>query len=375
MCGEVCPPRSFCQHCASPGVKANVVGPILAQTYAEINLDETPCIFPQCGHFLTVKSMDEQMDMNEYYKMEDSKPVAIRSSLEPFSVDDITRRATCHGSLRDLSRYGRIVRRVVLDKLTKRSHLCVYRSYVSIAQTVEDVMSELDKSKGKPAPLLLDSQETITIQGSRDNQFTQMCYIMKKYGGDRWKGVSQLRDLILNFQKTAGDTVRSFARVQTLVESARKRKGTACAVVVQTKGVFLATSLLMRLNISLLGEFLTLHKQIQGRRKCKLTVDFSAILQNCRDFVNRARVEKWVAHEVEGYIFLARLHALVRNHSSTVVLDPYDSEKHALKPIKSARRLCKQHPDETCGLGFELTTLCSCSGHGNSSTWSPACYA
>lgn len=103
VCGEVCPPQKFCQTCASPGVKERVVDFILAETYGEINLDENPCIFPRCGHFLTIESMDGQMDMKKYYVMDADKPVAIRSSSEPFSVDDIKKCATCRGSLRDLS--------------------------------------------------------------------------------------------------------------------------------------------------------------------------------------------------------------------------------------------------------------------------------
>lgn len=63
VCGEACPAAIFCQICGSEEIKDTPVDFILGMTYREINLAENPCIFPQCGHFLTIESMDGQMDM------------------------------------------------------------------------------------------------------------------------------------------------------------------------------------------------------------------------------------------------------------------------------------------------------------------------
>lgn len=61
---------------------------ILGDTYKEIDLDTNPCIFPQCGHFITMESMDTQMDIKKHYVVdEDGKPSAIRASLQPFSME------------------------------------------------------------------------------------------------------------------------------------------------------------------------------------------------------------------------------------------------------------------------------------------------
>lgn len=359
VCGEVCPPSKYCQKCASTELKERVVDFFLAETYAEINLDENPCIFPRCGHFLTIESMDGQMDMKKYYVMEGDKPVAIRSSSEPFSVDDIKRCATCRGSLRDLSRYGRLVRRAILDESTKRFLLYLNREYVPLAQELPLQLATILENKSELSPLLVQGQVTINIGGSRDNQFRQMADIIQKYSGDRWKQVTKLRNRIVRYYKTVEEEEQPFSRVQALVESARRRKVTSGnfefdGSVVQTKGVFLATTLLMRLDISLLGDFLSLfHTSRTGVKGCKLQISLQATREECRSLIKRAGNAMRVAHEVEGYILLAQLHALERSQSEATD----EREKHAQQAreaIASARKLCHQYPGQTNGLSSEI---------------------
>lgn len=353
VCGELCPPTEFCQKCASPELKERVVDFILAETYAEINLDENPCIFPRCAHFLTIESMDGQMDMKKYYVMEDDKPVAIRSLSEPFSVDDIKRCATCRGSLRDLSRYGRLVRRAILDESTKRFLLYLNREYVPLAQELPLQLAAVLESKSELSPLLVGD---INIGDSRDEQFRQMAEIIRKYGGNRWRQVSKLRNRIVQYYKTVEEEEQPFSRVQALVESARRRKATSGSFefdgsIVQTKGVFLATTLLLRLDISLLGGFLSLFQT--SRTGCKLKINLQATREECRSLIKRAGDAMRIAHEVEGYIFLAQLHALERSQSEA----PNEREKHAERSreaIAAARKLCHQYPGQTNGLSSEI---------------------
>lgn len=359
ICGEVCPPSEFCQKCASPETKERVVDFILAETYAEIDLDENPCIFPRCGHFLTVESMDGQMDMKKYYVMEDNKPVAIRSSSEPFSVDDIKRCATCRGSLRELSRYGRLVRRAILDESTKRFLLYLNREYVPLAEELPLQLTAILENKNELSPLLLQKQITINIDGSREEQFRQMADIIQKYGRNRWRKVTGLRNRVVQYYKTVKEEEQPFSRVQALVESACRRKATSGnfefdSSVVQTKGVFLANTLLMRLDISLLGDFLSLFQISRPRMKgYKVQINLQATREECRSLIKRAGNAMQVAHEAEGYIFLAQLHALERSQSEA----PDVRERHdeqAREAIATARKLCHRYPGQTNGLGSEI---------------------
>ena len=40
---------------------------ITGSAYAEIDLDDNPCIIPSCGHILTLESMDGHMDIAKSY--------------------------------------------------------------------------------------------------------------------------------------------------------------------------------------------------------------------------------------------------------------------------------------------------------------------
>ena len=144
VCGEICPSEKYCQICASVEIKETPVDFILGESYQEIHLTENPCIFPRCGHFLIIESMDGQMDLKKHYDLDDlGRPTAISSSSTPFSVEDIRTCATCHGSLRRLSRYGRLMRRALLDEATKKLILYVNQRYIPIAQELPRVLSQL----------------------------------------------------------------------------------------------------------------------------------------------------------------------------------------------------------------------------------------
>ncbi|KJR87462.1 NF-X1 finger and helicase protein [Sporothrix schenckii 1099-18] len=125
VCGEACPSVRYCQECGADDVLDQEVDFITMATYREINLGEDPCIFPVCGHILTMSSMDGVMDMAKHYTMTQDtsglpRPVAIAASSSPFDMKEVKVCPHCRGSLRDVARYGRIVRRAVLDESTKR---------------------------------------------------------------------------------------------------------------------------------------------------------------------------------------------------------------------------------------------------------------
>lgn len=103
--------------------------------YHEIDLDQEPCIFPDCGHFLTTTSMDGQMEMAAWYDLDmDGHPIQLGKASRPFALDDSSSPvcATCRGSLRNIARYGRIVRRAMLDESTKKFIEWSHGQYLSL---------------------------------------------------------------------------------------------------------------------------------------------------------------------------------------------------------------------------------------------------
>ena len=69
VCGALCPDAFFCQVCGADDVKNRTVDLILLEPYIGIDLDENPCIFPDCGHFYTMESLDGHVGISEHYEL------------------------------------------------------------------------------------------------------------------------------------------------------------------------------------------------------------------------------------------------------------------------------------------------------------------
>ncbi|PYH53314.1 putative NF-X1 finger and helicase domain protein, partial [Aspergillus niger CBS 101883] len=361
ICGEMCPQTSFCQICAAPEVKDRVVDFILGEAYHEIDLNENPCIFPRCGHFLTMESMDGQMDMKEQYELDaDGKPVAITASSKPFSVEDVKRCATCRGSLRDISRYGRLVRRAMLDEATKKFILYLNNEYVPMAQELPKLIIGLPEAKNSAgSSAMFQIGEAIRIEGSGSQQIKHLGDLMKKNKISRWDELVRLRNRMVKYYSRVQVEEQPFSRVQYLVEHARRVKEAQGTFkfnesVLQTKGVLLASALLIRLDIALLGDFLSLYNAatpLATRRE--LFVNLQKNMDDCHGLIQLASELQRVAHQVEGYVFLAQLCALQRSHIKEIA----DAESRLVEgrdALDAAEQLCKQYPGQTQGLSEEI---------------------
>ena len=72
VCGEICPEARYYQECADKPAKDMMVDYIMGSAYADVDLDDNPCIIPSCGYILTLESMDGHMDLAKYYTMSES---------------------------------------------------------------------------------------------------------------------------------------------------------------------------------------------------------------------------------------------------------------------------------------------------------------
>lgn len=362
VCGEVCPPERFCQTCGSDEIKDTPVDFILGESYREINLAENPCIFPQCGHFLTVESMDAQMDLKKHYVMDEmERPISISSSSEPFSIEDIRTCATCRGSLRSLSRYGRLVRRSLLDEATKKFILYLNQQYVPLAQDLPAVLSELQRSEGAMATAIrvFQGRTKIELQGPANHQVSLMSSLVNKKDSGRWKEILALRSQIAEYQAKVKTEEQPFSQVHNMVENARRRKKTSGKFafdenVLQTKGQIQATALLLRLDTALLGDFLSMKKLVP------FGTDTSDIQVNLKDFrkeslrlIKDALDSHRILQQAEGNIFFAQLCALERQNARELTqVETLLKEGNAA--IDEAQRLCELHPGQTRGLSEEI---------------------
>ncbi|KAG2420534.1 hypothetical protein HFD88_000146 [Aspergillus terreus] len=346
-------------------IKDTVVDFILGEQYRTVDLTENPCIFPECGHFLTIESMDGQMGIGNHYVLDDKgRPISIASSSQPFSIDDIRKCAICRGSLRNVSRYGRLVRRALLDEATKRFILYLNQVYVPLAQDLPKHISQLQDHGPRAraedtARRVFQAGVKIRLEGPPDHQVQLMSAHVSKHDKARWKEIIALRKKIRNYRSSVEVNEQPFNRVRALVEDARRRKKTAGQFdfdsgVLQTKGHLQATALLLRLDTALLADFLSLHRVVRPvTHPVELHVNLTEYKRESQRLITTAESSRRILQQAEGSVFLAQFCALERQNSS----EPARAEtllQEGTAAIEEAERLCNLHTVQTRGLQEEI---------------------
>ncbi|KGO51306.1 Zinc finger, CCCH-type [Penicillium expansum] len=314
----------------------------------------------QCHVQPLVITMDAQMDMARYYKVDASgKPVSISVSLAPFSIQDIKTCATCRGPLRDIARYGRLVRRAILDESTKKLIILLNQEYVPLAQELPQLVRELHASGGQrkyPWPALIE------ISGPRNHQIQTMGEIIQKTNPDRWNSILDLRKRVDLYRRRVKPEEQPFERVRRMVENARQRRKIKINPdhvdnVLQTKGFLQGTALLIRLDIALLVDLLSLVSQGRPSEVTpRFELDLQKVKDDCQTLIHQAVIHQRLLQQTEGHIFLAQLYALERAHCLT----PEKREnilKHGQTAIQKAKALCDAHAGQTRGLVDEVRSV------------------
>lgn len=359
ICGEACPPEKYCQTCGSQEIKEYPVDFILGDVYKDIDLDNNPCIFPKCGHFLTMENMDALMEMNKYYVLDEcGKPIRISVSSEPFSISDIKTCASCRGPLRDIARYGRLVRRAILDESTKKLILYLNREYVPLAQELPKAVKKLQDTKNERP---ISWPDTISMTGGRNKIVNSIRPIISAGKNGRWKEILDLQQRITMYQKRVSPEEQPYIKVRQLATNARrwqKDMDTPAdfeigSEVLQTKGFLQGMALSLRLDIALLADFFEVCRNTNGTGKTRVDVDLSAMRAECEALIRNAFESKRLLHQAEGYIFLAQLHAFERSHPATAEMAEQHLA-HGIEAVSQAKTLCNEHPAQTQGLTIEI---------------------
>ncbi|KUI56519.1 Helicase required for RNAi-mediated heterochromatin assembly 1 [Cytospora mali] len=293
--------------CGSEDVRSTVVDFYEMMEYKDINIDETPCIFPDCGHFFTVESMDGQMDMGEHYELDErGLPVGIKPASKPFSMDEVKACSTCRGSLRNVSRYGRMVRRAMLDEATKKFISWFTDRHLELAERllVEEQKLEHDATItisdiGRPGRL--------DLTGSAYNQVKNL---RKWVGQKRYSKLEQTYIGICKYMEQVSVVEQPFHKVREFVQHANRNHKTQGAFVydeevIQLRGYLLAISLLLKCNVALLSDFLSLWRGA-GMRRTEINVDFSANLGQCEELIKLAADTSRPQLQVEGHTYYAQ---------------------------------------------------------------------
>ncbi|KAF6823339.1 nf-x1 finger and helicase domain-containing protein [Colletotrichum plurivorum] len=313
VCGEKCPDKKFCQQCASDEIKDTRADLIIFGDCRSVNLDEEPCIFPDCGHFLTYSSMDGQMGLQDFYEVStEGIPTAIKSASHPFDQSqNIKVCPDCRSSLRNVSRYGRIVRRGLLDESTKRFISWSNMKWNELSGAFLAAREDLEAMDKSSFMFPTRHPEQFNLQGARHEQIQRLFTFS---GSSRHKTMKKVRRQIVSFLELVRKEEQPYQRVAHLVwhVNRRRQKESSFAFdesTIQMGSYLQAMSLLLRCDL-LVSDFVALCRnssepQAKSVKVETVKVETKSYIRDCERLIKIARTRKYVRQEVEGHIFVA----------------------------------------------------------------------
>ncbi|KAF6804351.1 hypothetical protein CSOJ01_10269 [Colletotrichum sojae] len=315
VCREKCSDKKFCQECASDDIKHTVVDLIMLSDYRSVNLNEEPCIFPDCRHFLTYSSMDGQMGLRDFYDVStEGIPTAIKSASHPFDLSqNIKVCANCRSSLRNVSRYVRIVRRGLLDESTKRFISWSNMKWNELSGAFLAAREELEAMDKNGLVFPARHSEEFNLQGARHEQIQ---HLFTSSGLSRHKTMKKVRRQIASFLELVRKDEQPYQRVAHLVwhVNRRRQKGSSFAFdesTIQMGSHLQAMSLLLRCDLLLVSDFVALCRDSSEPRAKSVKVEIKSYIRDCERLLKIARTRKHVRQEVEGHMFFAMFCSLV----------------------------------------------------------------
>ncbi|KAI0532081.1 hypothetical protein GGR58DRAFT_491534 [Xylaria digitata] len=324
LCGEACPHPRYCQVCCNDDIKSTMVDFIMGMQYHEIALDEDPCIFPDCGHFITKTNMDGLMDLKAHYEMsteDDSSPVALSKSSTPFSMNEIKTCPSCRGSLRNIARYGRIVRRAFLDEATKKFMAWSHGEFLELAAQLVNVQTDLEKADA-PATQQQKQQQQQQKQDKSSKHFISRGRLQQLRRISEWVGNSRYTDAIRLFNRISqfiGQVRKEQQPLQRVADhvrhATRERKTTGAFTfdesAIQVKGVLQASALSLKCEVVILTDFMTIRQPLIALRP-EINLDLAKQMGESEALINMAKSAIYPREQAEGHIYFAQFCAYAR---------------------------------------------------------------
>lgn len=375
--------------CCSDELKETQVDFVSFEPYEAVDLNSSPIIVPACGHLITTQSLDGHMDLGKHYEIEDEIIIAeIKASSEPFSTErDMKRCPTCRGTLRNIQRYSRIVRRAHLDESSKRFIVWAQKEYVQHEGSFAK-MEELFAN----ATIQVAVQGIIDLSGSPNKQFAVIArtpVFAKVYSE-----AIDLRRALEKYAQRVDKEQQPYNRVRQMVEMTRMRKKLLIEHMpdeiktVQLRHSIEAMALLLRFDLLLINKLVSVKQSTMRAEASRTTnnssdgpqikLDLSSHVGQCDKLIIEATESKRPAQQADGNILAARFIAMwisVEPQPATH-LDQEDSDledreiredsssasraqelrAEGLNYLTSARKIINQYPGQ-CQNGGRLTDI------------------
>lgn len=294
------------------------------------------------------------MGMVDHYVFDNDGTIThIKDNAAPFSQDELKACPTCRGSLRNIARYGRVVRRSMLDAATKKFVTSSNRTFVELAHAFATEQESLSATQDDFDKIVPGLQEACSLNQSRSNTIRAIPNSIR-YG--RYSGILILRKKIVNFVNQVATSEQPFARMYQHAQNARRRRGTEATVefdsqIIQTRGHILASTLLLRCDLAIITDFLGLRRDSPTLPTTgALSVDFSAYRKGCEEVIDHASASHQVRQLTEAHTFWAHFAALERSVTTEDIQKSAALKDEATVHLAKARTQCLEHAGSTAGL-------------------------
>jgi hypothetical protein len=299
-----------------------------------------------------MSSLDGHMSMSDHYEFRvDGSIKAIKSTDKPFSADEIKNCPTCRGSLRNIARYGRIVRRALLDEATKKFIVWSNAQYTILAERLFQEQGQLKHSiDGMPNLSPFTSDRSISLDDPGKTHIAALSEFPGYYM--RYSSITALRDDITTYIGKVNKEEQPFERVARLVKLARRHPGSDAdpgfaTNVPQMRGTILATALILHCDLTILSDFVSLGNRAMrdGSFAGKFSVDFLQNRNDCKRLISLAQESSFLVQEVEGHIYFAKFAGLERTLSEPQRQLSLLNE--AISHLNTARLICREKQSMT----------------------------
>ena len=311
--------------------------------------------------------MDGLMRISEHYALDtESNAVSIRCKQEPFSSTVLPTCPTCRGPLRDTARYGRIVRRALLDDSAKKFTSWSNTEYGRLAKRLQDQHDRLSQNQETAVHVI----GTVTLADNIDNQ---LAAITALHFGKRYKYLFELRRAIVSYTDKVRADEQPFQRVKDLVESIRRQTRadntyafTFNSAELQLREHLQGIVLLLRCDIVLLSDFISARQKSDPTSARGTTkVNFTSNRKQCDVVIEEAERTLNVRLSTEARVLWARFAAvecgMIDTLSEAVVeVDPTAMEhlkRAGFEYLLEAEATCDKSPGPTQGLGQEIVQV------------------
>ncbi len=235
----------------------------------------------------------------------------------------------CRFPLRNIHRYNRVVKRGLIDQATQRFIVWANANFVPLEAKLhvrEEALRNSDTrlaqgnaSQGERSSQVLHK---LHIGGTRDEQIRTVRNLSGLEA--RYAAILTVRREINVFLRQVSEGEQPFSRVHQMVKNVRQKTGVQPQFefdgsVLQVRNRLLTTALSLRCDLTILTDFLNIHRTTMGARsdhnrwlRAQLALDFSRNRQDCMDFMADAKQRHQPMHEIEALVFFARFVALER---------------------------------------------------------------